>query len=86
MTRLALLAGCFFGLSLVADAATPKLELKPCRIEHPARMFALPAECGALTVPENPDEPGGRKIDLFVALVPAISAYRVDVTPLLNTR
>ncbi len=41
-------------------------------------MFALPAECGTLTVPENPDEPGGRRIDLFVALVPAI---RLDKAP-----
>jgi len=73
MMRLAFLAGCLFGLALVADAATPTLTLKPCRIEHPARMFALPAECGTLTVAENPDAPGGRKIDLFIALVPAIS-------------
>jgi len=50
MMRLAFLAGCLFGLALVADAATPTLTLKPCRIEHPARMFALPAECGTLTV------------------------------------
>ena len=36
-------------------------------------MLALPAECGSFTVPENPDKPGGRQIDLFVARVPAIS-------------
>lgn len=36
-------------------------------------MLALPAECGSFTVPENPDKPDGRKIDLFVARVPAIS-------------
>jgi pimeloyl-ACP methyl ester carboxylesterase len=36
-------------------------------------MLALPAECGALEVPENPDAPEGRKIQLFVARVPAIS-------------
>ena len=36
-------------------------------------MLALTAECGVLTVPEDPEAPSGRKIDLFVARVPAIS-------------
>src|SRR4029079_6324495 len=31
------------------------------------------AECCLFTGPENPDQPDGRKIDLFVARVPAIS-------------
>jgi pimeloyl-ACP methyl ester carboxylesterase len=73
MTRIALLAGLLLGLPLATDAATPTLTLKPCRIEHPARMLALPAECGTLTVAENPDAPNGRKIDLYIARVPAIS-------------
>src|SRR5881394_4356385 len=54
-------------------AAVPKLELAPCRLEHPARMLAVPAECGKVVVPENPRQPGGRQIELFVARVPAIS-------------
>ncbi len=75
MMRLGVLAGLLLGLPLVAGAApvTPSLKLKPCRLEHPARMLALPAECGAFEVPENPDAPDGRKIQLFVARVPAIS-------------
>jgi len=36
-------------------------------------MLAMPAECGQLEVAENPAEPNGRKIELFVARVPAIS-------------
>lgn len=36
-------------------------------------MLAVPAECGRLTVAENPDAPDGRQIELFVARVPAIS-------------
>lgn len=36
-------------------------------------MLVLPAECGRLEVPENYDEPAGRKIELFIARVPAIS-------------
>lgn len=36
-------------------------------------MLALPAECGRFKVAENPAEPNGRQIELFVARVPAIS-------------
>lgn len=36
-------------------------------------MLALPGECGKLEVPENYDRPQGRKIELFVARVGAIS-------------
>lgn len=49
------------------------LTLSPCRIEHPSRTVSWPAECGRLQVPENPAEPQGRQIELFVARVPAIS-------------
>jgi pimeloyl-ACP methyl ester carboxylesterase len=75
MMRLGVLAGLLIGLPLAAHAAVPPptLSLEPCRLEHPARMLALPAECGSLTVAEDPDKPDGRKIDLFVARVPAIS-------------
>ena len=80
MTRLPALAGLFTGLmgfaalaSAQAQAAAPQIALTPCRLEHPARMLALPAECGSFKVPENPDEPTGRTIELFVARVPAIN-------------
>jgi len=74
MMRLCALTGllAFAGLA-EAQAPASQLTLKPCRLEHPARMFALTADCVSITVPENPDEPKGRTIDLFVARVPAIS-------------
>jgi pimeloyl-ACP methyl ester carboxylesterase len=56
-----------------ADEAATTIELTPCRLEHPFRMLALGAECGRFVTPENPAEPQGRKIELFVARVPAIS-------------
>ena len=77
MSRLPALA--LAGLVLVcgsaawADTTPSALKLEPCRLEHPARMLAVPAECGRVSIPENPKEPGGRKIELFVARVPAIS-------------
>jgi pimeloyl-ACP methyl ester carboxylesterase len=36
-------------------------------------MLALTAECASISVAENPDEPKGCTIELFVARVPAIS-------------
>src|SRR5205823_2594081 len=74
MMRPVALAG-FLALAAFASAQTlhPKIALAPCRLEHPARMLALPAECGKLEVPENYAEPNGRKIELFVARVGAIS-------------
>jgi pimeloyl-ACP methyl ester carboxylesterase len=74
MMRLCALAGFlgFAGLA-AAEVLPPQIALTPCRLEHPARMLALTAECGTATVAENPDQPAGRKIDLFVARVPAIS-------------
>ena len=55
------------------EVSAPKISLTPCRLEHPARMLALSAECGTFKVAENPLEPNGKQIELFVARVPAIS-------------
>jgi pimeloyl-ACP methyl ester carboxylesterase len=74
MMRLCALAGLFsVAVSIAAVAVTPQVKLQACRLEHPARMLAVTAECASITVPENPDEPAGRKIELFVARVAAIS-------------
>jgi pimeloyl-ACP methyl ester carboxylesterase len=74
MMRLCVLAALIGIAAPVAATSVPSaLVLKPCRLEHPARMLALTAECGVLRVPENPDLPDGRDIELFVARVPAIS-------------
>jgi pimeloyl-ACP methyl ester carboxylesterase len=74
MSRLPALA-VFLTLSMPfgVEAREPTLALEPCRLEHPARISAVPAECGKVVVPEDPRKPGGRQIELFVARVPAIS-------------
>jgi pimeloyl-ACP methyl ester carboxylesterase len=56
-----------------APAAGPRIALAPCQIEHPLHLSLTAAECGTLTVPENPRAPGGRQIALAVARVAAIS-------------
>jgi pimeloyl-ACP methyl ester carboxylesterase len=43
-----------------------------CRLAHPAGLGSVPARCGSLWVAEDPDEPGGRRIELHVAVVPAL--------------
>lgn len=74
MMRLRALAGLLALTTTVeAETTAPQITLTACRLEHPARMLALPAECGRLRVPENPAAPEGRHIELFVARVAAIS-------------
>ena len=67
----------FKGLS--APAAT--LPLHECRLEHPLDLSSAAARCGTLAVPEDPDAPAGRRIDLFVAVVPALNR-RAAAAPL----
>ena len=49
MMRLGLLTGLVVRATAGSRRLpTPALTLKPCRLEHPARMLALPAECGII--------------------------------------
>ncbi len=54
-------------------ASRPAIALIPCTLEHPAHLITVAAECGSLSVPENPDKPAGRQISLRVARVAAIN-------------
>lgn len=54
------------------------LALQPCQIEHPSRLMVITAECGTLQVPENPAQPRGRQIGLYVARVPAINRRKAQ--------
>ena len=76
MKPLRTLSWLALGLSLTARAvvpASPVLALSPCHLEHPARLTSPEAQCGELSVPENPADPSGRQIRLYVARVPAIN-------------
>src|SRR5438094_447993 len=60
-------AAVLLALGLPAGSATPPpaaLELTPCEIEHPLLHTVVAAECGVLTVAENPHVAGGRQIVL----------------------
>ncbi len=72
-TVLAMLLG---SLSLVAQADA--LELKDCRIQDTEGTISAPAQCGLFQVPENPDDPSGKQIELFVARVPTLNQQRSE--------
>ncbi|HZO23975.1 MAG TPA: alpha/beta hydrolase [Steroidobacteraceae bacterium] len=63
------------GLLAAADGAqaSASLVLSPCELQDPLQVHSVTAECGTLSVPENPQDPQGRHISLHVARVSAIS-------------
>ncbi|MGH8133999.1 MAG: alpha/beta hydrolase [Steroidobacteraceae bacterium] len=61
---------------MLVGLAAPQLPLSPCELEHPLRLTVVPAQCGWLSVAENPQDPAGRHIRLRVARVPAINRDR----------
>jgi pimeloyl-ACP methyl ester carboxylesterase len=54
-------------------AAASTLSLASCQLEDPARVSVVAAQCGDLSVLEDASSPGGRRIALRVARVPAIN-------------
>ncbi|HEY5666234.1 MAG TPA: alpha/beta hydrolase, partial [Gammaproteobacteria bacterium] len=77
---------CLTALLWVAgpQIAAAAIETAKCRLTRP-HLPTASAECGTLSVPENPDDPGGRQIALFVAIVPALSQTpRPDPLVLIN--
>jgi pimeloyl-ACP methyl ester carboxylesterase len=81
-TRLALLWVALLGGLLRPDPAHgADLPLGPCRISDPHGMVSIEARCGRLAVPEDPQEPQGARIELAVAVVPAV-ATRAKPDPL----
>ena len=67
-----IVAACLAPASFAAAPPASSLSLKPCRLEHPEHLQSIEARCGALKVPENRNDPHSRKIDLNVAVVPAL--------------
>ena len=49
------------------------IRFSPCTLTHPTHLLSVEADCGRLGVPENPNDPGGRQIELFVARIPAVN-------------
>jgi pimeloyl-ACP methyl ester carboxylesterase len=60
--------------ALNAPARAATLPLHACRLEHPLEIASLAARCATLEVPEDPAHPGGARIALHVAVVPALKS------------
>jgi pimeloyl-ACP methyl ester carboxylesterase len=58
-----------------AAAGPATLTLTPCRLTHPSQLVSVEAQCGRLTVPEDPAAPAGRQLQLFVARIPAVNEH-----------
>lgn len=73
-----LLASLAVALPAAAPAAAkgtgPAIALAPCTLSHPLVAARVGARCGTLDVPEDRARPGGRRISLAIAVVPAEAA------------
>lgn len=58
--------------STAAAELSPTLQLEPCELRGNQGVGRVQAECGTLAVAEDPENPDGRTIDLFVARIPAL--------------
>lgn len=56
-----------------ATPSSAALALEPCRIDAGTALGTAKADCGTLSVPEDPSKPDGHQIDLAIAVVPALS-------------
>lgn len=73
-TRMALIAAFLLGGLLCPDfAQAADLALEPCRVSDHHGLVSIEARCGKLSVPEDPQEPQGSRIELAVAVVPAVA-------------
>src|ERR1019366_2225765 len=61
-----------------ASAATPGLPTSPCQLEGVTR----PARCGMLSVQENPERPGSRRLAIRFAVISASSSGNKHLDPL----
>jgi pimeloyl-ACP methyl ester carboxylesterase len=59
-----------------APGPVSSLGLAACHLEDPAKVSVVLAECGELSVLENPSDPSGRRIPLHIARVPAINRHK----------
>src|SRR5262245_1117174 len=61
--------------------STGAIVLTPCNLPDVAGA----ARCGTLDVPENPAKPGGRRLQIGVAVLPAMGKAQADpIVPLMG--
>lgn len=81
-----ILGGCF-AADLVAgeDISAKTLSLEPCTLTGSYGVGQVEARCGTLNVAENPADPDGPTLELFVAVIRSLSANpKPDALTLIN--
>jgi pimeloyl-ACP methyl ester carboxylesterase len=74
MNKLFLYAMLIFTVLPTSALALPdsnQIDFSNCMLSLPGTSLTSDARCGSYDVPENPAEPGGRKIKLNIAMAPA---------------
>jgi pimeloyl-ACP methyl ester carboxylesterase len=79
-SRIELIAAFVLGGLLCPQFLDAKPLFESCRISDADGLMSIAAQCAKLPVPEDPDDPEGVKIQLAIAIVPAI-ATRADPDP-----
>lgn len=69
-------AGALIAPRACRAAPARTLVLSACELHQALDLTLIQAECGHLAVPENPAAPHGRRIELHIAVVPAISTRK----------
>jgi pimeloyl-ACP methyl ester carboxylesterase len=64
------------GRAASPPAGPVRLALTPCQLAHPFLASRIAARCGTLEVPEDHQQPGGRRLSLRVAVVEADAGGR----------
>src|SRR5579884_3337040 len=86
LDRLRLLRSALVAFTLTAAVAQVgyalPVALQPCSVPGVKRS----ARCGAIEVPENPDRPGSRKLEIHFAVIPASNGHALPdpIVPLLG--
>ncbi len=73
-----LIAACLAAPALPLHAAERWAELEECVLEAPGALRSAQARCGTLKVPENPDDPDARQLELAWAVSPARAGRPAD--------
>jgi pimeloyl-ACP methyl ester carboxylesterase len=74
-SRAELIAAFVLGALLFTQPleAKPAIPLEACRIADSDGLVSTGARCGKLSVPEDPSDPDGKRIELAIAIVPAVA-------------
>ena len=65
----------------IANGVASTVVLTPCKLPG----LVEPARCGTLEVPENPNKPSGRRLQIGVAVIPATGTAQPDpLVPLMG--